>query len=331
MDTENTTTMATTEKPKSRAPRPRKRSAYVPGKAPKYNPTKFEQRLARTMKALSMVLPQDPRQPKDENDPTYGRNLDISFCVGTPKDHFGFWVGIHNVEMIRGMTAPPCRSLVVFSLNDFGVVGPFRPDYEYAGPRRFLSEVKDALELAMACLVENRNVEQDDIEIRCNASFAEPSAQQLFGMLAKMDLDERPKTKADALADETTKAVNEAAKPDAGQQPPVRRRLAVERPAEKPEKTEKTVEPKKAETPETTETTDTPEEPTALAFSKMEVTKSDEKPIRRSLDAKAQSPLPPLRSRHRASVDPSEKQRFEAVASHSARRSRMAALTGARK
>lgn len=323
MDTENTTTTETTatttatEKPKSRAPRPRKRSTYVPGKAPKRNPTKFEQRLARTMKALSMVLPQDPRQPKDENDPTYGRNLDISFCVGTPKDHFGFWVGIHNVEMIRGMTAPPCRSLVVFSLNDFGVVGPFRPDYEYAGPRRFLSEVKDALELAMACLVENRNVEQDDIEIRCNASFAEPSAQQLFGMLAKMDLNERPRTKADDLADETTKAVNEAAKPDAGsQQPPVRRRRSVERPGSR-------AEPGKAEPSE---------EPTALAFTKTEAAMSDERPIRRSMDAKGvQSALPPLRSRHRVAADPAEERRVETVAAHSARRSRMAALTGARK
>ena len=167
---------------KSRAPRPRRtRSSYVPGRAPKRQKTKFESRLDEVMKAVAMVLPPDPRQQRcDSDDPTRGRNLDLSFSIGTTKDHFGFWVGVHSVRMIRGMTGAPAEVLVVFSLNDFGVVGPWRPDYEYAGPRRFLSETREAIELARECLVENKGVPEDDIVVRCNASYSEPTASQLF-------------------------------------------------------------------------------------------------------------------------------------------------------
>lgn len=173
------------EPAKSRAPRPRRRrSTYVPGRIPKRQKSKFEQRMDEVLKAVAMVLPPDPRQQKDDSDdPTRGRNLDLSFSIGTAKEHFGFWVGVHSVRMIRGMTGAPAEVLVVFSLNDFGVVGPWRPDYEYNGPRRFLSEAKDALELAKECLVENKGVEEDEILIRCNASFAEPTASQLFKIM----------------------------------------------------------------------------------------------------------------------------------------------------
>ena len=196
MPDDNYTPLPTREPAKSRAPKPRRRrSTYVPGRIPKQQKTKFERRLDETMKAVAMVLPPDPRQQKDDSDdPTRGRNLDLSFSVGTPKDHFGFWVGVHSVKMIRGMTGAPAETLVVFSLNDFGVVGPWRPDYEYSGPRRFLSETKDAIELAKACLVENKNVEEDDVLIRCNASYAEPTASQLFKFMQDPAFNFLPKT-----------------------------------------------------------------------------------------------------------------------------------------
>lgn len=167
---------------KSRAPRPRRqKSTYVPGRVPKRRKTRFETRLDEVMKAVAMVLPPDQRQQKDRSDdPTFGRNLDLSFSVGTANEHFGFWVGVHSVRMIRGMTGAPAEALVVFSLNDFGVVGPWRPDHEYAGPRRFMSETREALELARECLVENKGVPEDDILVRCNASYSEPTASQLF-------------------------------------------------------------------------------------------------------------------------------------------------------